>query len=185
MCKSKWKITMEALNLNYHLYNRPLIFQFVLRERGFLSSGLAWASLKFWGNVLVSIEMLIMSVMGVINVLFFNTLVGMGSRSHDFDDELKISVLISSSDALLKTSFLDLISGLCTGGVFCTSSGNLERIVSILSTKYLEKWSQSDFTDVNSGRAGGGILCRMFFIKFHRRRGLSEFSEITSAKYFD
>ena len=39
--------------------------------------------------------------MGVINMSrqFFNTLVGMGSRSHDFDDELKISFLISSSDA--------------------------------------------------------------------------------------
>ena len=55
-------------------------------------------------NVLVSIEMLIMSVMGVINMSrqFFNTLVGMGSRSHDFDDELKISFLISSSDARAK-----------------------------------------------------------------------------------
>ena len=46
-------------------------------------------------------------------------------------------------------------------------SVNLERIVSILSKKYLAKWSQSDFTDVNSGRAGGGILdvcefCAMF-----------------------
>ena len=39
--------------------------------------------------------------------------------------------------------------------------------------------------DVNSCRAGGGMLCRMLFIEFHRRRGLSEFSEITSAKYFD
>ena len=27
-----------------------------------------------------------------------------------------------------------------------------------LSTNYLEKWSQSDFIAVNSGRAGGGIL---------------------------
>ena len=43
---------------------------------------------------------------------FFNTLVGMGSRSHDFDDELKISVLISSSDACLKTFILDLFSGI-------------------------------------------------------------------------
>ena len=43
----------------------------------------------------------------------------------------------------------------------CTLSGNLDEIVSILSTKYLEKCSQSDFTNVNSGRAGGGILCRM------------------------
>ena len=41
------------------------------------------------------------------------------------------------------------------------------------------------FTDVNSGRAGGGILCTMLFIEFQRRRGLSEFSAITSAKYFD
>ena len=34
----------------------------------------------------------------------------MGSRSHDFDDELKISFLISSSDARSKTFILDLIS---------------------------------------------------------------------------
>ena len=44
-------------------------------------------------------------------------------------------------------------------------------------------YPQNDFTDVNSGRAGGEILCRMLFIQFHRRRGLSEFSKITSAKY--
>ena len=109
----------------------------------------------------------------------------MGSRSHDFDDELKISFLISSSVARSKMFILDIISVCCTDGILCTLSGNLERIVFILSTKYLEKWSQSDFTDVNSGRAGGGILCRMLFIEFHRRRGLSEYSEITSAKYFD
>ena len=41
----------------------------------------------------MSIEMLIMSVMGVIIMSrqFFNTLVGMGSRSHDFDDERGLS----------------------------------------------------------------------------------------------
>ena len=154
------------------------MFQFFFRKICFLSSGLTWASLKFWGNVLVSIEMLIISVMGVINISrqFFIFFVGMGSRSHDFDDELKISFLISSSD---------LISGFCTDGIFCTLSGNLERVVSIFSTKYLEKWSQSDFTEVNSGKAGGGIICRMLFIELHRRRGSSEFSEITSAKYFN
>ena len=76
--------------------------------------------------------MLVMSVMGVINIMprqFFNTLVGMGSRSHDFDDELKISILISSSDARSKTLILDVITGFCTCGIFCTLSGNLERIV--------------------------------------------------------
>ena len=109
----------------------------------------------------------------------------MGSRSHDFDDELKISYLISSSFARSKTFILYLISGFCTDGILSTLSGNLERVVSILSIKYLEKWSQSDFTDVNSGRASGGILCGMLSIELHRRRGLSEFSEITSAKYFD
>ena len=59
--------------------------------------------------------MVIMSVMGVINMSrqFFNTLVEMGSRSHDFNDELKISFLISSSDARSKTFILDLISGVC------------------------------------------------------------------------
>ena len=92
---------------------------------------------------------------------YFNMLVGMGSRSHDFDDELKISFLISSYDAHSKTFTLYLISGFCTTGILCTLTRYLERIVSILSTKYLEKRSQSDFTDVNSGRAGGGILCRM------------------------
>ena len=57
--------------------------------------------------------MLILSVMGVINMTrqFFNTLVRMGSRSHDFEDEHKISILISSSDARSKTFILDLISG--------------------------------------------------------------------------
>ena len=56
--------------------------------------------------------MLIMSVMGVIIMSrqFFNMLVGMGSKSHDFDDELKISFLISSSDARSKTFISDLIS---------------------------------------------------------------------------
>ena len=83
------------------------------------SSGLTWASLKFWRNVLVS--MLIMSVMGLIIMSrhFFNTLVGMGSRSHDCDDELKISFLISSSGARLKLlfwikfMFFDLITRGC------------------------------------------------------------------------
>ena len=54
-----------------------------------------------------------------------------------------------------------------------------------LSTIYFEKWSQTDFADVNSGGAGGGIICRMLLIDFHRRRGLPEFSEVASANYFD
>ena len=60
----------------------------------------------------MSIEMLIISVMGVTNISrqFFSTLVRMGSRSHDFDDELKISFLISSSVARSKDFILDLIS---------------------------------------------------------------------------
>ena len=101
---------------------------------------------------------------------------------HDFDDELKISSLILSFVARSKTFFWDLISGFCTNEILCTLSRNLERIVSILSTIYLEKLSRSDFTDLNSGRGGGGTLCRMLFIEFHR---LSVFSEITSAKCFD
>ena len=63
----------------------------------------------------------------------------MGSRSHDFDDELKISFLISSSVARLKVFILDLISVFCTDVISCTLSGNLERIIAILSTKCLEK----------------------------------------------
>ena len=35
---------------------------------------------------------------------------GVGSRSRDFDNELKISFLISCSDAFSKTLILDLIS---------------------------------------------------------------------------
>ena len=68
------------------------------------------------------------------------------AHTHDFDDELKISSLILSFVARSKAFFWDLISGFCTNGILCTLSRNLERIVSILSTKYLEKLSQSDFT---------------------------------------
>ena len=43
--------------------------------------------------------MLIMSVMGVIimSKQFFNTLVGMGSRSHDFDTQIYMSLLVSNA----------------------------------------------------------------------------------------
>ena len=44
----------------------------------------------------------------------FSTLVGMGSGSHDFDDELKMCFLISFSVARSKTIIYDLISGSCT-----------------------------------------------------------------------
>ena len=104
-----------------------------------------WSYMRFFfkccGNVLVSIVMLIMSVMGVINMSrqFFNTLLGIGSRSHDFDDELNISFLISSSDARSKTFILTLISVFCTCCIFCSSSGHFKLIGSILLTKYLEK----------------------------------------------
>ena len=98
--------------------------------------------MSFWKNVLVSIEMFIKSVIGVINMSrqFFNTFVGMGSRSHDFDDELKISFSISSSDARSKSFILDLISGFCTCGIYCTLSRNLERILSILPGEMITKW---------------------------------------------
>ena len=64
----------------------------------------------------MSIEMFIISGMGVINISrqHFNTFVGMGSRSHDFDDELKVSFLISSFVARSKEFILNLISGFCT-----------------------------------------------------------------------
>ena len=82
----------------------------------------------------MSIEMVIISVMGVTNISrkFFSTLVGMGSRSHDFDDELKINFLISSSVARSKEFILDLISGFCTDAILCTLSGNLKQKVAIL-----------------------------------------------------
>ena len=43
----------------------------------------------------MSIEMLIISVMGVTKISrqYFSMLVEMGSRSHDFDNELKIGFL--------------------------------------------------------------------------------------------
>ena len=53
----------------------------------------------------------------------------MGSRSHDFDDELEIRFLISSSVARSKTLILDRISVFYTDGILCILSGNLERIV--------------------------------------------------------
>ena len=49
---------------------------------------------------------------------------------------------------------------------------------------YVKIWKECDFTDVNSGRASDRILLRMLFMEFHRRRRLSEFSEITSANIF-
>ena len=55
--------------------------------------------------------MSIISVMGVIYNIsrqFFSTLAGEGSRSHDFDDKLKISFLIFSRS---KTFIIDLIFG--------------------------------------------------------------------------
>ena len=110
----------------------------------------------------------------------------MRSKSHDHDDDLKISYLISFSVARSKTFILDLISVFFALMEYCVLYTGIQNgLVLILSTKYLEKWSQSDFTDVKSGRAGSGILCRILFIEFHRRQGLSKFSEITSAKYFD
>ena len=59
----------------------------------------------------------------------------MGSRSHDVDDELKISFLISYSVARSKEFILDLISVFCTDVILCTLSGNLERVIAILSTR--------------------------------------------------
>ena len=32
--------------------------------------------------------------------------------------------------------------------------------------KYFEKWSKTDFADVNSSRAGGGIIWKLLFIEF-------------------
>ena len=126
--------------------------------------------------------MVIISVMGVINISrqYFSTLVGMGFRSHDFEDELKISFLISSSGARSQTFILDLISVFCTDGILCTLSGNLERIVSILSTKYLEKWSQSDFTDVNAGR---GLLLHTKHASIRPASILNNFLFITTKIY--
>ena len=56
----------------------------------------------------------------------------------------------------------------CTAAIFGTLCTNLKQIVSILCKKIFVKRSQSDFTDVNSGRAGGGIPRRMLFIKVTR-----------------
>ena len=85
----------------------------------------------------MSIEILIRSVMGITNVSrqCFSTFVGMGSISHDFDDELKISFFNARS----KEFILNLISGFCTDGILWTLSRNFERIVAILSTKSLDK----------------------------------------------
>ena len=72
----------------------------------------------------MSIEMVIISVMGVTNISrqFFSTLVGIGFRSHDFDEELKISFLMSSSVARSKEFIFDIISVFYTDGILCTLS---------------------------------------------------------------
>ena len=41
---------------------------------------------------------------------------------------------------------MGLISGFYIDEILCTLSGNLEQMISILSTKYLKKWSRYDFT---------------------------------------
>ena len=58
------KILEMKLKLDTGLW----FFGWFLERDDFSSSGLTSASLKCWGNVPVFIEMLIMSVMGVINV---------------------------------------------------------------------------------------------------------------------
>ena len=93
---------------------RPVIFQLVFRKRCFFKYNVVVSHelLSRKCRLLVFIEILFISVMVVINMSrqFFNT--------------------------LSKTFILDLISGFCTGGICCTLSWNLERTVSILSTKY-------------------------------------------------
>ena len=58
----------------------------------------------------------------------FNTFVGIGSRSHDFNGEPNISILIQSSVAHSKTCILDLIPGVCTDGTSSTLFSNLVSI---------------------------------------------------------
>ena len=45
-------------------------------------------------------------------------------------------------------SFWSRLQVFCTAALFSTLSADLQQIVSSLSTKYFEKWSQSDFTDL-------------------------------------
>ena len=76
-----------------------------------------WGDMSLWnvqGALLQSGDHIVPRILTVdytfnMSRQFFNTLVVMGTRSHDFDDELKISFLISSSDARSKTFILDLI----------------------------------------------------------------------------
>ena len=144
--------------LEMKLGYRPVIFQLVFRKICFLSSGLKCASLKFWGDEQVSIEMLIISLMGATNISrqFFSTLVGLGFISHDFGDELKKS--------FLNLIFFRTFKNVHFGSNFCCTFKNVHfgsnfwflhwlnivyfirkfgTDVSILSTQYLEKWSQS------------------------------------------
>ena len=107
--------------------------------------------------------MLILSVMGVISMSrkIFSTLVGMEFRSHYFDDESRKYFLIS-----LKVfhfgfdfSFFALLQYLVLYTHICNKSFQF-------NVKHIS--INGDFTDVNSGRAGGGILRRMLFIKVMR-----------------
>ena len=81
--------------------------------------------------------MLIISVMGVTNIIIKATFQHV--CRNDFDDELKISFLISSSVTRSKEFILDIISVFCTDVILCTLSRNLEWIIAILSTKCLGK----------------------------------------------
>ena len=88
-------------------------------------------------------------------------------RSHDFEDEPKKACTFHLLSHIQNLSFWIWFEVFLPAVIFGTLSANLERIVSSLSTQYFKKWSQSDFTDVNSRRAEGGILRRMLFIKLH------------------
>ena len=120
-----------------------------------------------------------MSVMGVINMWrqFFSTLLGI-VRSHDFDfdDEIKISFLIlcrTFKNVHFGPNFLHWRNIL----YFIWKFGTYNFIHKIFR-ETVTRWF---YCDVNSDRAGRGILCRMLSMSSIDD---DESSEITSAKYF-
>ena len=90
-------------------------------------------------NVLVPIEMLIMPVIGInyISIQFFSTLVGMGSILWRWAEYKILNLFFSRT--LQNVHFG---SDFCSDVIVCTLSGDLERIFSILYTKYIDKWLQ-------------------------------------------
>ena len=175
----------KILEMKLKLYTGLWFFSSFWGRDVFSSSDLTWAYLTFWGNVLVSIDMFIILVMGIIIISrqFFRTLVVTGSRSDDFDDEPKISFIISSSVACSIFFILYPNNIFCTYGIFFIFLKIWNNSFNLIN-KIFWGMVKRDFTYANTGRDSGGILCRILFMEFHKQRGFSEICRFSFCHHY-